>query len=141
MVEITEGPSPVLLYDGLCGFCDGAVQFILRQDPHGSMRFAPLQGDTARDVLARYPELQGVDSLILVEDAGASETAVARSEAVLGVAAYLGGIWSWSALLRIIPRRIRDWGYALFARHRFRFFRRYEECLIPTPEVRERFLP
>ena len=77
-------PSAVLLYDGVCGFCNGMVQFVLPRDRTGRLRFAPLQGDFARDVLTRHPELAGVDSLILVEaDDTDRERVSVRSESVL----------------------------------------------------------
>lgn len=133
--------DPVLLYDGLCGFCDGTVQFVLRRDPGGALRFAPLQGSTAAGILERHPGLRGVDSLVLVRNEGGNETAAVRSEAVLGIASYLGGAWKLTAVFRIVPRPLRDWAYALFARFRYRLFGRYDSCPVPTPDVRSRFLP
>ena len=134
-------PSPILLYDGLCGFCDATIQIILRRDPHGPMRFALLPGTTATAILGRHPELRGVDSLLLVEGSGADENAFIRSEAALRIGRYLGGAWGLLTVLRVVPGPIRDWGYALFARHRHRVLGRYEECPVPAPEVRSRFLP
>lgn len=136
-----DRPSPILLYDGLCGFCDGAVQFILKRDVHRRMYFAPLQGPTATKILSRRPELADVDSLILVEEAGARERAYARSEAVLRIVRYLGGAWPLLSVLRIVPAFIRNWGYDIFARYRYRVFGRYDACPLPPPEIRARFLP
>jgi predicted DCC family thiol-disulfide oxidoreductase YuxK len=141
MPELTRVHSPLLLYDGLCGFCDGTVQFILRRDPQGPMCFAPLQGETARAILIRHPELRGIDSLVLVVGTGADQAVVVRSEAVLRIGSYLGGVWALAAVLRLVPRPLRDGAYALFARHRHRAFGRYDTCLVPAPGVRERFLP
>jgi predicted DCC family thiol-disulfide oxidoreductase YuxK len=129
-----------LLYDGLCGFCDGVVQFVLARDTRGTLRFAPLQGEFARGVLERHPGLLGMDSLVLVTGEGASETVSVRSDAALDVAAYLGGIWSLARVLRAVPRPLRDWGYDLFARYRYRLFGRRTACRIPEPAVRARFL-
>ena len=141
MPELTRVHSPLLLYDGLCGFCDGTVQFILRRDPQGPLCFAPLQGETARAVLIGHPELLGIDSLVFVVGAGADQTVVVRSEAVLRIGRYLGGVWALVTILRAIPRPLRDGAYALFARRRHRLFGRYGTCPVPAPEVRERFLP
>lgn len=134
--------QPVLLYDGLCGFCDWTVQFVLRHDRRGSMRFATLQGEFARQVIARHRELAGVDSLILVEpdQATGTERVFARSDGALRVARYLGGIWSLTQALYVIPRFLRDRAYDLFARHRYRVFGRYDACPVPSPEQRARFL-
>ncbi len=132
---------PVLLYDGLCGFCDGTVQFILKHDRRGALRFATLQGDFARAVIARHPEVAGVDSLVLVEPDGVSgEEVYVRSEGALRVARYLGGAWHLARIVAIVPRVLRDWAYDAFARVRYRVFGRYESCPIPTPEQRARFI-
>lgn len=132
---------PVLLYDGVCGFCDRAVRLVLRLDRRGLVRFAALQGETAREIRARHPRLAGADSLVLVEPSGSDgERVLTRSEALLGVARILG--WPWSALgaLRLVPRSVRDAAYELFARYRYRLFGHYEECRVPSPDVRSRFL-
>lgn len=133
--------GPVLLYDGLCGFCDGTVQFILKHDRRGTLRFATLQGDFARDVIARHPELAGVDSLVLVEpDASGAEQVYVRSEGALHVARYLGGAWKVALAVRIVPRFLRDLAYDGFARIRYRVFGHYDSCPIPSPEQRARFI-
>ncbi len=134
--------SPVLLYDGLCGFCDGTVQFILRHDRRGTLKFATLQGEFARGVIERHPELAGVDSLVLVErDATSGEEKVyVRSAGALEVARYLGGAWQLARAVGIVPRFLRDWAYDGFARIRYRVFGRYDSCPIPTPEQRARFI-
>jgi len=132
----------LLLYDGNCGFCASSVQWVLRRDARGTLLFAPLQGETAKPILARHPELAGVDSVVWVEDAnGAGERVLVRSAAALRAARYLEGGWSVVArLAALIPRGIRDWGYDLVARHRHTLISD-PACLLPTPEERVRFLP
>ncbi|MEJ2541674.1 MAG: DCC1-like thiol-disulfide oxidoreductase family protein [Gemmatimonadota bacterium] len=132
---------PVLLYDGLCGFCDRTVRFLLTRDPGGAMRFAPLQGETADGVVRRHPWLEGVDSLVLVMRRDAGESVYVRSDAVLGVAEYLGGLWRLAGVCRLVPRVVRDWAYDLFARYRFIMAGRRDTCRIPDPDERTRFLP
>ena len=134
--------SPVLLYDGLCGFCDGTVQFILKHDRHGTIRFATLQGDFARAVMARHPELATVDSLVFIEPdpARGTERVYVRSTGALRLARYLGGAWHLTRVVGIVPRVVRDWGYDAFAKIRYRVFGRYDSCPIPTPEQRARFI-
>ncbi|HVT37503.1 MAG TPA: DCC1-like thiol-disulfide oxidoreductase family protein [Gemmatimonadaceae bacterium] len=136
------GADLVLLYDGLCGFCNRAVQFILARDHGGRMRFAPLQGEFARALLARRPELSRIDSLILVEHAGRPdrERVTTRSEAVLGIWNYVGGPWRAVNLLRLVPRPVRDWGYDRFARIRRSLFGRFDSCPLPALDVRARFI-
>lgn len=136
-------PTPVLLYDGSCGFCDRTVQLILRADRHGHLRFAPLDGPTARAVVARHPELAGIDSLVFVEPGpgGAGEAVLVRSAAALRVARYLGGWWRLALVASILPKSLRDAAYDRFARNRHRWFGRLEACPVPPPGVRDRFLP
>ncbi len=132
--------QPVLLYDGLCGFCDRTVHFVLARDPAGRMRFAPLQGEYARQVLNEHPSLRDIDSLILVEAVDEPHTPLVRSDAILAIADYLGWPWRGAAVFRIVPRVLRDWAYDLFARHRYRLFGRYDACPLPSPDVRARFI-
>lgn len=141
MPSVSEMP-PVLLYDGDCGFCDGTVQFVLRHDRAGTMRFAPLQGELAREVVARHPELSQIDSLVLLERDAVSggDRISVRSEATLRVATYLGGLWWAAVLLRVVPRSLRDWTYDVFARYRYRLFGRIAACAVPAPEQQGRFL-
>ncbi len=133
---------PVLLYDGLCGFCDRTVRFVLHFDRAGKFQFAPLQGPFAASVLLRHASLRGVDSLILVEpgEPGREERLHVRSGAVLRIAFHLGGPWRALGIFLLVPRPFRDRAYDAFARHRYRLLGRLDECLVPGHEVRSRFL-
>jgi len=134
--------GPVLLYDGNCGFCAESVQLVLRHDRRRTLRFAPLQGKFGRAVLAGHPELEGIDSMAWVErerTSGASRVLV-RSDAGLRIAGYLGGPWRLAILGRLIPRIVRDRIYDLIARHRHRLMGSGSSCLVPAPDVRERFI-
>jgi predicted DCC family thiol-disulfide oxidoreductase YuxK len=139
MVE-TSVVAPVLLYDGVCGFCNKSVQLILDHDRRGELRFAALQSDYGQAVIERHPELRGVDSVVFVEQQRGGERISTRSDAALKVAAYLGGFWRIFLAARVLPRSLRDYCYDLFARHRYRFFGKYDSCMLPPPEVRSRFL-
>ncbi|HEV2290294.1 MAG TPA: DCC1-like thiol-disulfide oxidoreductase family protein [Gemmatimonadales bacterium] len=130
---------PLLLYDAACGFCTRQVQFLLRHDKRGTLRFAPLGGVTARGVLERHPELEGVDSMVWVESGAAGERAAVRSDAALHAARHLGGLWRCATFGYIIPRHWRDTVYDLIARHRHRFGG--PTCAVPGPEDAGRFLP
>ena len=129
----------ILLYDGLCGFCDRTVQFALKRDHARVIHFAPLQGETAKALLSHYQALRGVDSLILVERDGKAERVSVRSDGVLRLLRYLGW-WRVFGVLRVVPRFLRDACYDAFARVRYQIFGRYESCPIPAPEIRARFL-
>lgn len=131
----------VLLYDGVCGFCDRTVRFVLDRDGAGAFRFAPLQSDYAAAALARHGrDAADLDSVCLLVDAGGpGERLLARSDAVLAICDRLGGAWRLLALARFVPRRLRDAAYDAFARRRYRWFGRLDECPIPSPRLRERF--
>jgi predicted DCC family thiol-disulfide oxidoreductase YuxK len=133
---------PVLLYDDACGFCAESVQLVLRHDRRRTLRFAALQGEFGTVVRERHPELGNVDSIVWVEPPapGREERVLVRSDAALRVARYLGGWWALALPLRLVPRELRDAAYNLIARHRHRLVGSGPSCLLPAPEVRERFL-
>lgn len=141
MIE-TRTSHPVLLYDGQCGFCNRSVQQILKHDRRKTIFFAALQGDYGKSIVTRNPELNGVDSLVFVkpDDFSGPEQVWVRSEAALRVARYLGGWWYLALVSYVIPRPVRDFLYDQFAKRRYRWFGKYDICLLPPPEVRERFL-
>ena len=134
--------APVLLYDGVCGFCTRSIQFIIAHDREKTMRFAALQSDYGKAIVARHPSLAAVDSVVFVDHAGepARERVHVRSAAALRVAGYLGWPWKAALVARLIPGPIRDAAYDAFARIRYKLFGKYESCMIPPPDVRNRFL-
>lgn len=138
----TPQPSPILFFDGVCGFCNRAVQFVLRHDRAARFRFAPLQGDLAHSLLARHGrDARDLDTMYLALDAGTDhERLLAKSDAVMAVLRELGGWWALLAAARIVPRALRDRAYDVVARNRYRWFGRYDACPLPAPGVRERFI-
>jgi predicted DCC family thiol-disulfide oxidoreductase YuxK len=133
--------NPIILYDGVCGLCNRFVQFVLRHDRKDQFRFAPLQSNFARTILERHslnPEV--LDTVYVVFDYGqSSERLLSRSEAASAVLKELGGVWRlWAKLLDFLPKRFRDWRYALVARNRYRFFGKYETCPLPDPRDRDK---
>lgn len=133
--------APVLLYDGVCGFCNRAVRTVLRFDPDGALRFVALDSDFARAIVDRHPAIHNVDSMVFVDEPGQpAERVAARSAAALRVADYLGGPWKLLKVARVIPAPLRDWLYDRFADIRYRVFGKYESCPLPPQEVRARFL-
>jgi predicted DCC family thiol-disulfide oxidoreductase YuxK len=141
MDEVTQN-APVLLYDGVCGFCNKSVKTIIAHDRRGVMRFAALQSEFARSVVERHSKLKGIDSLVFVERSTETgeECVHIRSAAALRVASYLGGFWKLLLAFKVVPALIRDYFYDLFARHRYRLFGKHDACLLPPPEVRARFI-
>ena len=137
-----ENPNLVVLFDGVCALCDGTVHFLLKRDKQGVLKFAPLQGPTAAAILKRHPEIEDkTRSVILVQNYNtASESISVRSQAILECLSALGGFWRVVSLLRIIPPFVRDAVYNFIARNRYRWFGKYDECIVPPPEMKERFM-
>ena|SRR5215207_3825566 len=135
--------NPVILYDGVCGLCNRLVQFFLRHDKHGRLRFASLQSDFADTVLRRHGiDSKDLDTFHLVENYDRPEERVfQRSDAVLGVGRELGGGWAvLAAMAKVFPGSLRDLLYRFIARNRYRVFGKYETCMLPDPKQRSRFL-
>ncbi|HEU0013724.1 MAG TPA: thiol-disulfide oxidoreductase DCC family protein [Longimicrobium sp.] len=132
-----EAAGPIVLYDGVCGLCDRSVQLILRNDRRGRFRFAALQSDAGRALLEKFglsPE--ALDSVVLVE----GDQAWRRSRAALRIARRMDAPWPLLWPLTIVPRPVADFFYNLVAKNRYRIFGKLDACMIPPPEVRERFL-
>src|SRR5690348_11774360 len=109
---------PILLYDGVCGLCNRLVQFILKRDRRDGFRFAALQSDFARQILQRHGgEPDALDTVRLVLGLGLpTERVLTRNDAVIAVLEELGGGWKiFTTLLRLFPRKFRDWPYKLIA--------------------------
>lgn len=132
----------LVFYDGECGLCDQAVQFILRHDSQKIFDFAPLQGSTAAKMLTKLPsQMKNNDSLILIENYKIQD----HQFYILGKGAFricwlLGGFWAIPGALCWLPSFLYDWGYRLVAKNRLRFFTN-ASCVIPTKENQHRFLP
>jgi predicted DCC family thiol-disulfide oxidoreductase YuxK len=126
----------IVLFDGVCNFCNGAVNFIISQDREKRFKFGTLQSEFGQQMRAKYGIGEDVDSIILIEN----DQAYMHSTAGLRVAKTLGGIWSLGYAFIIVPAFIRDWFYKLFAKYRYRLFGKKDVCMMPTPDVRERFI-
>lgn len=124
----------IILFDGICNFCDASVQFIMRRD-NGAFKFASLQSDIGQELVTRH-KLQGIDSLVLIEE----DKAYTKSTAALRIAKRLKGLWSVLYIGIIIPKPLRDPLYDLFAKNRYRLFGKKDACMLPTKEERARFL-
>jgi predicted DCC family thiol-disulfide oxidoreductase YuxK len=134
---VREDAHPIVLFDGVCNLCHGTVRFVLERDRAARFRFAPLQSEPGRALLARHGlSADALDTMVLVDAEGAHT----RSDAALRIAAGLGAPWRWLAPLRRLPRALRDPLYELVARRRYRWFGRRDACPAPPPGFRERFL-
>jgi predicted DCC family thiol-disulfide oxidoreductase YuxK len=127
----------VVLFDGVCKFCNGWVQFIIRHDHRDRFRFSPLQSDMGQSLLASHRELDdSLDSVIVLED----DKLFTHSSAVLQILRRLGGLWSLLVVFRIIPSPLRDMLYRWIAKRRYKLFGKYDSCMIPNEQIRRKFI-
>jgi predicted DCC family thiol-disulfide oxidoreductase YuxK len=127
----------IVLFDGECKFCNGSVNFIIEHDKSAYFKFAPNQSEIAQDLFRRYNvDKANIDSLVLIEN----EQVYLYSTGALRIARKLNGVWSIFYGFIIVPSVIRDFVYKQFAKVRIRLFGKQEVCLMPTTEIRERFL-
>lgn len=134
--------TAVILFDGVCAFCDRYVNWMLDIDQERKFRFAPLQGETAKAILARHPELpRNLDSVILVETVDGVERLFWHSTAALRIFDRLGIDSLWIRFGKRLPRPLLDVGYRLFAALRYRLFGKLDQCRMASPAERELFLP
>lgn len=130
-------PGHLLLFDGVCNLCNGLVRFILRHDRKTMFRFAPLQSPYAARILAGYANLaNSPDTLVYLRHGQPLE----RSTAALYIARDLGWPWRAAFILIPLPRMLRDAIYNLVARNRYRWAGRRQRCMVPGPEIRDRFV-
>ncbi|MEM1269121.1 MAG: thiol-disulfide oxidoreductase DCC family protein [Bacteroidota bacterium] len=136
-MEPLPSDKSILLFDGVCNLCNGAVNFVIDRDADGQVMFAPLQSDVGRELLvSRGLNPDALDSLVLIEEGQAFQ----RSTAALRVARHLDGPWRFLYAFRVVPRVIRDAVYDLVARSRYSMFGKQDACRLPTPDERARFL-
>lgn len=136
-MSISNNPR-VVLFDGVCNFCDQSVQFIIKRDSTGKFKFASLQSETGQILLERYGLLQqkNLDSVVLIQNG----KAYTKSKAALKIVGQLESPLRFLSIFRIIPTFISDFFYDIFAANRYRFFGKKEHCMIPSREQRARFL-
>jgi predicted DCC family thiol-disulfide oxidoreductase YuxK len=128
---------PIVFFDGVCGFCNFWVDFLMTRDPDGRLAFAPLQGETARQLLPES-DRQQLHSLVL----WTPQRAYRKSAAVIRILWKLGGGWAClGGLLWLVPLPLRNLGYDVVARNRYRIFGKKDACRMPTPAERTRMLP
>jgi predicted DCC family thiol-disulfide oxidoreductase YuxK len=138
-VSDAEHPT-IILFDGACNLCSGAVRFVIARDPHAQCRFASLQSSAARAACAKVgydlPASATPSTIVVIEGGRVLE----RSDAVLAIARRMRFPWPVLGVFRALPRGLRDVLYGFVARNRYRWFGRSDACMAPTSELRGRFL-
>jgi len=134
---MTPNSHPIILFDGVCNLCNGAVQFIIKRDKKSAFRFASLQSEFGQSQLKNAGlQTSSIETIVLIENGKVYQ----RSEAALRISRHLSGGWSLLYGLRVIPKVICDVVYNWIARNRYRFFGKKDQCMIPTPELKSKFL-
>lgn len=127
----------IILFDGVCNLCNGAVNFVIQRDTSNIFKFAPLQENAGTVLLKKYAiSFQKLDSIVLIEN----DKVYVKSSAALRIARKMSGLWPLFYVCVVIPRFIRDGVYDFIAKNRYKWFGRKEQCMIPTPDFREKFL-
>lgn len=129
--------KPLVLFDGVCNLCNASVQFIIEHDPEGKIMFASLQSERGQAILQHLGmKMDDFDTFIFIEKG----VAYTRSTGILKEIRYFRGLWRFLYVFIVIPRPIRDFFYNIVARNRYRWFGKKNECWLPTPELKMRFL-
>lgn len=128
--------TKLVLFDGECNFCDSSVQFILKRDTKGVFKFASLQSEVGLQIIKQHEIPRDMESFVLVDD----DKAYYKSSAALHVCKNLKGLWKTLFIFIIIPRPIRNIFYNIVADNRYKWFGKKESCMIPSPEIRNRFI-
>jgi predicted DCC family thiol-disulfide oxidoreductase YuxK len=127
----------IILFDGVCNFCNGAVNFLIKKDKKSQLKFGAIQSEQGQELLRTYGlSTTEINTFIFIEN----KKAYTRSTAALKVSKYLGGLWPAFYGFIIVPKFIRDGIYNWIAKNRYKWFGQKDECMIPTPDVRQRFL-
>jgi predicted DCC family thiol-disulfide oxidoreductase YuxK len=128
----------IILFDGICNFCDSTVQFLIKHDRKDLFRFAPIQSTIGEKIVRHLGvDTTKVDSILLYEP---GKGYCCKSEAAIRIARALGGIYSLAGIFSILPRSLTDLVYDYIAGNRYKWFGQKTECMIPTPEMKAKFL-
>ncbi|HRG07921.1 MAG TPA: thiol-disulfide oxidoreductase DCC family protein [Cyclobacteriaceae bacterium] len=129
--------EPVILFDGVCNLCNSSVLFIIQRDPKAKFRFASLQSDFGKAQMLRFGLNDSeLNSVLVIKE----EILYQKSNAALEIARNLTGGWPMLYAFKIIPAFLRDWVYNWIAQNRYRWFGKKNACMIPTPELKSRFV-
>jgi len=134
---INTSGKVLVLFDGVCNLCNGAVQFIIRRDPQSKFLFASLQSEFGKSQLLKFRlDTDFLHSILVIENNALYQ----RSDAAIRIASHLKGGWHLLTVFKFIPRIIRDGVYKLIASGRYRVFGKREQCMIPSPDLKTRFI-
>ena len=127
----------IILFDGVCNFCNASINFIIDHDPEKHFKFAPLQSDFGQKTLRKFHKnTEDFDSVILLKN----NQLYQKSEAALEITKHLSGFWKYLAIFKILPTFVLNFFYDIIAKNRYQIFGKSDTCRMPTPDLKERFL-
>ena len=128
--------TAIVLFDGECNFCNTSVQFIIKRDPKGYFHFAAQQSDIGETLKRQYSVPDTMDSILVIDQ----NKVYNSSDAAIHISRHLKGLWGYLHVLKAIPKPIRDLVYKFIAKNRYAWFGKKDSCMVPSPEMRNRFL-
>lgn len=127
----------IILFDGVCNFCNSSINFVIERDPHKKFKFAPLQSDAGEKIQKQFNlDTSKLDSVLLIKNG----KVLSKSTAALYIAKELKGLWPLLFIFIIVPPFLRNLVYNYIAKNRYKWFGRQDSCMMPSPDVRSRFL-
>lgn len=138
ILSALNGKKDIILFDGICNFCNSYINYVISHDQHNRFVFASLQSEVAKELSAiHHIDLQDLNSIVVINN----RRIFTRSDGIIHIAKHLKSRWSWLLfVVEFIPRSIRNYGYTLFANRRYSWFGQMNSCVVPTQEMREKFL-
>ena len=136
-IENTPINYEIILFDGVCNFCNASINFVIDHDPEKHFKFAPLQSEIGQDILRKFNKnTEDFDSVILLKD----NQLYQKSAAALQITKHLSGYWKYLSFFNILPSFFLNFFYDIIAKNRYRIFGKTDSCRMPTPDLKERFL-
>lgn len=127
----------IVIFDGVCVFCNGVVNFIIKHDPGSTFTFSQMQSEVAQSLIKKHNASKEIlNTLMLIKNG----RCYLRTDAILEIAKDLSGFWYLFNIFKIIPRPIRDFLYTLFAKNRYKLFGKRNSCIVPSRNIRKRFI-
>lgn len=130
-------PDKLILFDGVCNLCAGTVQFVIRHERAPVFRFASIQSDLGRRIFSEHNlPVENAQSILVTS----GDRILSKSDAIIEIVRHLKWPWRIGVLLSLLPRILRDWGYSIVANNRYQWFGKKDSCMIPTEDIKARFL-
>jgi predicted DCC family thiol-disulfide oxidoreductase YuxK len=137
MLDFPKGKK-IILFDGVCNLCEASVQFVIKYDKKDVFRFVALQSELGKEIIKHIGlESKNIDSVILYEPGIAYNY---KSAAALEIAKNLGGFFHLGTVFKLIPNGLRNLLYDYIAKNRYQWYGKKESCLVPTIELKSKFL-